>query len=130
MAKRQPPIVYIGSLQKNLWFYLMKMHFGVNLKDKYFCNFFTGFERQLREKRIKKLNPEFVFTHEMLDGKENHSFIKITWMTGMERTFYMHRSRHDADSLFYTIKYYNEICEAERNDQGHDDEPEDEVALL
>ena len=48
----------------------------------------------------------------------------------MEKKFYLHRSRDDIPKLYNSIKYYNAICEDERNDQGHDDEPEDEVALL
>jgi hypothetical protein len=48
----------------------------------------------------------------------------------MEKKFYLHRSRDDIQNLYNNIKHYNDICEDERNDQGHDDEPEDEIALL
>jgi hypothetical protein len=130
MAKRQPPMVFNGSMKRSFWFYLIKLHFGVNLKDKYFVNWFLYIEREFREKRIKCLNPDFSYTHEQLDGRENHSYVKVTWMTGMEKKFYLHRSREDIAHLFATIRLYNDICEDERNDQGHDDEPEDEVSLL
>jgi hypothetical protein len=130
MAKRQPPIVYTGSLKRNFWFYLMKWHFAVNLKDHYFAKWFVYMEREFREKRIKCLNPDFAYTYEQLDGRENHSYIKVTWMTGMEKKFYVHRSRDDIKNIFFTIKLYNYICEEERNEQGHDDEPDDEVSLL
>ena len=40
MAKRAPPIVYTGSLKKNFWGNIVKMHFGINMKDYYAYNFF------------------------------------------------------------------------------------------
>ena len=48
----------------------------------------------------------------------------------MERKIYLHRSRDDIMSLYSIINYYNSICEDERDEQGHDDEPEDEISLL
>jgi hypothetical protein len=71
-----------------------------------------------------------MFSYELLDGRDKHSFVTITWMTNMEKKFFLHRSREDIPKLYNSIRYYNSICEDERNDQGHDDEPEDEVALL
>jgi hypothetical protein len=85
----------------------------------------------LSKGKYKSLPKNIKITYEMLDGKDNHSFVHVTWVTKMEKKFYLHRSSTAANNeLFHFIKYYNQICEDERNEEGHDDEPEDETLLL
>ena len=66
----------------------------------------------------------------MLDGPDNHSYAQITWLTGMEKKIYLHNTRFGYLMLANFIKSNNEICENQRNYEGHDDEPEDESATL
>lgn len=42
----------------------------------------------------------------------------------------MHGGRDVQSQLFTQLKFYNAICEDERNYEGHDDEPEDEISTL
>jgi len=65
-----------------------------------------------------------------LYGKDNHSHIQVGWITQMEKKFYIHNSNTSIHELYNKIKYYNSICEDQRNFEGHDDEPEDEISLL
>jgi len=48
----------------------------------------------------------------------------------MEKKFYIHTSHNVSGNLYEKIKYYNEICEDDRNWDNQDDEPEDEISLL
>lgn len=81
-------------------------------------------------KRNKTLPPGFQIKTKYLDGLNNHSYAKITWITNMEKTFLLHSSQEDIRQMYIAIKHYNAICEDQRNLEGFDDEPEDEVALL
>lgn len=78
----------------------------------------------------KTLPPEFQYSIIYLDGLNNHSYAKITWVTKMEKTFLLHNSQWDINNMYQSINHYNKICEDMRNLEGFDDEPEDEVALL
>lgn len=85
-------------------------------------NFYSG--------RNKTLPAGFQISTKYLDGLNNHSFAKITWVTNMEKTFLLHSSQDDVKQMYLAIKHYNYICEDQRNLEGFDDEQEDEVALL
>jgi hypothetical protein len=63
-------------------------------------------------------------------GKDNHSYIQVNWITKMEKKFYIHHSANAIEELYAKIKYYNEICEDDRNWDNQDEEPEDEISLL
>jgi len=66
----------------------------------------------------------------LLDGKDNHSHIKVTWVSNMEKKFYIHQGSNAINDLNEKIRYYNQICEDDRNWDNQDDEPEDETLLL
>lgn len=85
---------------------------------------------QFNNKRNKTLPPGFQLKTVYLDGLNNHSYAKITWVTNMEKTFLLHHSHDDIRQMYMAIKHYNTICEDQRNLEGFDDEQEDEVALL
>ncbi len=83
-----------------------------------------------KHNRNKTFPPGFQVSTKFLDGLNNHSYAKITWVTNFEKTFLLHSSSDDVNQMFCAIKHYNAICEDVRNLEGFDDEPEDEVALL
>ncbi len=66
----------------------------------------------------------------LIDGKDNHSHIKVTWLTEMEKKFFIHQGSSSINDLYSKIKYYNQICEDDRNWDNQDEEPEDETLLL
>jgi hypothetical protein len=68
-------------------------------------------------------------THQII-GRDNHSHVKVEWITKMQKKIYIHHSHTAIEELYAKIKYYNDICEMDRNFEGHDDEPEDEISLL
>ncbi len=63
-------------------------------------------------------------------GKDNHSHVSVTWVSNMEKKFYIHSSHQSIQELYVKMQYYNKICEDVRVMEGHDDEPEDEISLL
>ncbi len=65
-----------------------------------------------------------------ITGKDNHSHIIVRWVSKMEKKFYIHDSPNAMEELYAKIKYYNEICEDDRNWDNQDEEPEDEISLL
>lgn len=65
-----------------------------------------------------------------ITGKDNHSHVTIRWSSKMEKKFYIHQSKNPIEDLYAKIKYYNEICEDDRNWDNQDEEPEDEISLL
>jgi hypothetical protein len=48
----------------------------------------------------------------------------------MERKVYLHNTKYAQQILNEFIKENNDICEDQRNYEGQDDEPEDEMASL
>lgn len=86
--------------------------------------------QRYRLRRNSTFPSGFQLKVKFLDGLENHSYAKITWVTKMEKTFLLHSSHEDVRQMYIAINHYNAICEDQRNIEGHDDEPEDEVALL
>lgn len=78
----------------------------------------------------QNVHSDLEISWEKLDGKDKHSFVRVTWVTNMEKTFYLNQSKYQEVELWKQIKFYNDLCQDERDDQGHDDEPEDEMKLL
>jgi hypothetical protein len=66
----------------------------------------------------------------MIQGIDKHSHINVTWLSNMEKKFFIHRGNYAIDEMYKKLKYYNQLCEYDRNFDGQDDEPEDEVLLL
>jgi len=85
---------------------------------------------QFNNNRNKTFPSGFQIKTKYLDGLNNHSYSKITWVTNMEKTFLLHSSQEDIKQMYMAIRHYNMICEDQRNLEGFDDEQEDEVALL
>jgi hypothetical protein len=65
-----------------------------------------------------------------ISGQDNHSYVFCSWTNKMEKKIYIHHSPKAVEELYAKIKYYNEICEDDRNWDNQDEEPEDEISLL
>lgn len=63
-------------------------------------------------------------------GKDNHSYVFCSWINKMEKKIYIHHDPKAIEALYAKIKYYNDICEDDRNWDNQDEEPEDEISLL
>jgi hypothetical protein len=66
----------------------------------------------------------------LIDGKDNHSHVIVKWSSNLEKKFYIHEGSDSINSLYERIRFYNRICEDDRNWDNQDDEPEDETLLL
>ena len=131
MRKRNLPKVYIGSLQKNFWGFILKTEFNYNLKDPVALRYLSSFKQRMEGKnKQKNLHPNFEYSIKEIMGVDNHSYVQHTWLNEMTQKFYLHHSRDAIEEMYRDMHLCNKICYVQRSYEGFDDEPEDEDKRL
>jgi hypothetical protein len=131
LKKKQLPKVYTGSLMQNFWGFIIKAEIFVNPKDPYGMKFYQEFNNRVTGKnKQKNFHPNFEYSSKIINGVDNHTYVQYTWLNNSTHKFYFHYSKLAINDMYSGMKVLNEICDAQRQYEGFDDEPEDEERSL
>ena len=131
MSKRQAPVVFTGSVYRNFLGHVIKSEMYFNKKDPYAMSYLRQFRYQFEGKNKQKtLHPNHDVKIQEIMGVNNHSYVQHTWLNDMTVKFYLHNTRNCVALMNERIKFFNDICDNQRQIEGNDDELEDEEKVL